>query len=50
VTDEVTQWVIPEKFVDELGAVLADAPPLPGEEAARATMPLIWCCSGDSCF
>jgi hypothetical protein len=33
---EETQWVLPEKFVDELGAVLADAPPLPGEEARYA--------------
>ena len=31
--DEETHWVIPDKFVDELPAVLADAPPLPGEEA-----------------
>jgi hypothetical protein len=28
-----TQWVFPEKFFDELAAVFADAPPLPGEEA-----------------
>jgi hypothetical protein len=34
--EEETQWVLPEKFVDELGAVLADAPPLPGEEARYA--------------
>jgi hypothetical protein len=34
--EEETQWVFPEKFVDELGAVLADAPPLPGEEARHA--------------
>jgi hypothetical protein len=31
-----TKWVIPEKFFDELPAVLADAPPLPGEEARYA--------------
>ena len=31
-----TQWVFPEKFFDELPAVLADAPPLPGEEARYA--------------
>ncbi|KRE06738.1 hypothetical protein ASE63_23775 [Bosea sp. Root381] len=31
-----TRWVFPEKFVDELPAVLADAPPLPGEEARYA--------------
>lgn len=34
--EEETQWVAPEKFIDELGAVLADAPPLPGEEARYA--------------
>ena len=33
---EEVKWVVPEKFVDELGAVLADAPPLPGEEARYA--------------
>jgi hypothetical protein len=31
-----TQWVFPEKFFDELPAVLASAPPLPGEEARYA--------------
>lgn len=30
------QWVFPEKFFDQLPAVLADAPPLPGEEARYA--------------
>jgi hypothetical protein len=34
--DSETQWVFPEKFFDELPAVLADAPPLPGEEARYA--------------
>lgn len=34
--DEETQWVPPDKFVDELAAVFADAPPLPGEEARYA--------------
>lgn len=33
-----TKWVFPEKFFDELPAVLADAPPLPGEEARYATI------------
>jgi hypothetical protein len=33
---EETKWVFPEKFFDELPAVLADAPPLPGEEARYA--------------
>jgi hypothetical protein len=31
-----TKWVFPDKFFDELAAVLADAPPLPGEEARYA--------------
>ena len=30
------KWVVPEKFIDGLGAALADAPPLPGEEARYA--------------
>ncbi|HET9944403.1 MAG TPA: DUF1254 domain-containing protein [Actinomycetes bacterium] len=34
--DEETRWVFPERFVDELATVLADAPPLPGEEARYA--------------
>src|SRR5215813_11557937 len=33
-----TKWVFPEKFFDELADVLADAPPLPGEEARYAQM------------
>jgi hypothetical protein len=40
-----TKWVLPDKFFDELPAVLADAPPLPGEEAhyaqARAVLEAI---------
>lgn len=31
-----TQWVVPEKFFDELPLVLQDAAPLPGEEARYA--------------
>ena len=31
-----TKWVFPDKFLDELPAVLADAPPLPGEESRYA--------------
>ena len=31
-----TKWVAPETFFDQLPAVLADAPPLPGEEALYA--------------
>ena len=34
--DEEVKWVVPEKFFDELPAVLADAAPLPGEEARYA--------------
>ncbi|MDH7785643.1 hypothetical protein QBD01_001661 [Ochrobactrum sp. 19YEA23] len=34
--DEETRWVFPEKFFDELPTVLADALPLPGEEARYA--------------
>src|SRR5580698_4929269 len=34
--NEETTWVIPDKFVDELPLVFADAPPLPGEEARYA--------------
>lgn len=33
-----TQWVFPDKFFDELPLVLADALPLPGEEARYAQM------------
>jgi hypothetical protein len=34
--NEEMSWVIPEHFFDELPMVLADAPPLPGEEARYA--------------
>lgn len=34
--DEETRWVFPDKFVDQLPLALADAPPLPGEEARYA--------------
>lgn len=34
--EEETRWVLLEKFFDELSQVLADAPPLPGEEARYA--------------
>jgi hypothetical protein len=37
-SEEETQWVVPDKFVDELPTVLADAPPLPGEEARYAQL------------
>ncbi len=35
-SEEETRWVFPDKFVDELPLVLADALPLPGEEARYA--------------
>jgi hypothetical protein len=35
-SDAETRWVFPEKFLDQLPMVLADAPPLPGEEARYA--------------
>jgi hypothetical protein len=43
---EETRWVIPEKFVDELPAVLADAPPLPGEEARYAQVLAVLAAAG----
>ena len=33
-----TKWVFPEKFFDQLPDLLADAPPLPGEESRYAQM------------
>jgi hypothetical protein len=34
--EEETKWVQPETFFDELGAILKEVPPLPGEEALYA--------------
>src|SRR5262245_6117666 len=34
--DEEVKWVVPDKFFDALPLVLADAPPMPGEEARYA--------------
>jgi hypothetical protein len=34
--EEETKWVQPESFFDELGAVMREVPPLPGEEALYA--------------
>src|SRR5262247_4560954 len=34
--NEEVKWVVPEKFLDVLPLALADAPPLPGEEARYA--------------
>lgn len=36
--DEEVKWVVPEKFLDVLPTVLADAPPQPGEEARYAEL------------
>jgi hypothetical protein len=36
--DEEVKWVVPEKFFDVLPKALADAPPLPGEEARYAEL------------
>jgi hypothetical protein len=33
-----TRWVFPERFFDQLPDILADAPPLPGEEARYGQM------------
>ena len=37
-SEEETTWVVPGKFFDVLPLVLADAPPLPGEEARYAQL------------
>lgn len=34
--EEETQWVFPDRFTGQLETALADAPPLPGEEARYA--------------
>lgn len=39
--DEETRWVLPEKFFDELPAILKDAKPLPGEEARYAQLAVL---------
>ena len=36
--DAETKWVFPEKFFDQLPDILADAPPLPGEESRYGQM------------
>jgi hypothetical protein len=36
--DAETKWVFPDKFFDQLPDILADAPPLPGEESRYAQM------------
>lgn len=46
--EEETRWVVPEKFFDELPAVLADAPPLPGEEARYAQVRAVLAAAKDN--
>jgi hypothetical protein len=46
--EEETQWVNPERFIDQLAAVLADAPPLPGEEARYAQTLAVLAAAKDS--
>ena len=36
--EEEAKWVQPETFFDELGAILKEVPPLPGEEALYANL------------
>jgi len=36
--DAESKWVFPEKFFDQLPVILADAPPLPGQESRYAEM------------
>jgi hypothetical protein len=45
--EEETKWVPPEKFFDVLGAVLADAPPMAGEEARYEQVCALLDCAGD---
>lgn len=46
-SEEESRWVFPEKFVDELPLVLADAPPLPGEEARYAQVLAVIAAAGN---
>ena len=41
------KWVVPEKFFDQLGAVLDTVAPLPGEEALYAQFRVLLDCSGE---
>ena len=40
--------MLPDRFVDELAAVLADAPPLPGEEARYAQVRAVLAAAKDN--
>jgi hypothetical protein len=37
-----TRWVLPARFVEQLGEVLRIVPPLPGEEAITANLRQLW--------
>jgi hypothetical protein len=43
--DEEVKWIIPEKFFDVLPQVLADAAPMPGEEARYAEVRAVLACA-----
>lgn len=45
--EEETRWVFPDKFVDQLPLALADAPPLPGEEARYAQVAAVLAAAND---
>ncbi len=36
--DQETQWVVPDRFFDELATVMMEVPPLPGEQAMYANI------------
>jgi hypothetical protein len=46
--EEETRWVSPERFFDELPTVLADAPPMPGEEARYAQVLAVMAAAKDN--
>jgi hypothetical protein len=46
--EEETKWVVPARFFQELPAVLADAPPLPGEEARYAQVMAVLAAAKDN--
>jgi hypothetical protein len=46
--EEETKWVVPERFFGELPAILADAPPLPGEEARYAQVMAVLAAAKDN--
>ena len=46
--EEETKWVVPDRFFQELPTVLADAPPLPGEEARYAQVMAVLAAAKDN--